>query len=64
MSSFSKSIWAERLYDWYSICVLTQQYKGNPETLEMSLGWNDMYDGFSLLVGHGLFCITRIERDW
>jgi hypothetical protein len=53
MSSFSKSIWAERLYDWYSICVLTQQYKGNPETLEMSLGWNDMYDGFSLLVGHG-----------
>ncbi len=27
--------------------------QGNPETLEMSPGWNDMYDGFSLLVGHG-----------
>ena len=27
--------------------------QGNPETLEMSLGWYDMYDGFSLLVRHG-----------
>jgi hypothetical protein len=37
--------------------------QGNPETLEMSSGWYDMYDGLSFLVGHGLFCITRIERD-
>jgi hypothetical protein len=27
--------------------------QGNTETLEMSLGWYDMYDGFSLLFGHG-----------
>lgn len=35
----------------------------NPETLEKSSGWYDMNDGFSLLVRHGLFCITRMESD-
>ena len=27
--------------------------QGNPETLEMSPGWYDMYDGFPFLVRHG-----------
>jgi hypothetical protein len=26
--------------------------QGNTETLELSPGWYDMYDGFSLLIGH------------
>ena len=35
----------------FHLCAYTT-VQGNPETLEMSLGWYDMYDGFSFLVRH------------
>jgi len=37
--------------------------QGNAETLEISPGWYDMYDGLSLLVGHDWSFVSRIEGD-
>jgi hypothetical protein len=37
--------------------------QGHTYSLEMSPSWNDMYDGFSFLVGHDWSFVTRIEGD-
>jgi len=44
----------------FHLCANTT-VQGDPETLEMSPSWDDMYDGFSLLVGHDLSFVTRFH---